>query len=154
MLLATSPCTTNPVEVSIGISLFSIPVEAASYVNSGWVCDMKVDVEAIHQQEGLHLSVGGTPGWRRSCGAACKLRPIVNRPTAAIAADSGGRRGTLWVARRLPAGCQPAPHHASDSTLMSCTHQEGCLNGFGKFCPCRPLPHGRGSVTHAESAQP
>src|ERR1017187_1212437 len=27
-------------------------------------------VDAIHRQEGLHLSVGGTPGWRRSCGAA------------------------------------------------------------------------------------
>jgi hypothetical protein len=61
------------------------------------VCGMKVDVDAIHRQEGLHLSVGAPVG------QLGKLRPIVNRPTAAIAADSGGRRGTLWVARWLPA---------------------------------------------------
>src|ERR1039457_3884505 len=69
---------------------------------------------------------------------------LSNRPTAAIAADSGGRRGTLWVARRLPAGCQPAPHHASDSTLMSCT-QVGGVSGteVDPAVPVRAGPGGR-----------
>ena len=30
----------------------------------------------------------------------------------------------------------------------------GVLKRFREVLPCRPLPHGRGSVTHAESSQP
>src|ERR1017187_5911099 len=30
----------------------------------------------------------------------------------------------------------------------------GCLNGFGKLCPCRPVPYGRGSVSYCKQASP
>src|SRR5450759_191769 len=61
--------------------------------------DTKVDADAIHQQNGLNLSV-----WVRKAGGTVvgqlgKLRPIGNRPTAAFTPGSGGNQPP----RRLPA---------------------------------------------------
>jgi hypothetical protein len=63
-----------------------------------------------------------------------KLRPIVNRPTAAFAPDSGGRLppgktiGRLIDNRR--AGCHPAPHSGKPQTVR-------------RFSESRRRTHGR-----------
>ena len=65
--------------------------------------DTKVDAEAIHQQNGLNPSVCV----RKAAGAfvgqlgrgTLWVRPIVNRPDAALAPDGGGSQPP----RRLPA---------------------------------------------------
>jgi hypothetical protein len=54
---------------------------------------------------GTHAEYDHTSWDAPIVGQLGKLRPIVNRPTAAFAPDSGGS--------------QPAPHHASASTCMS-----------------------------------
>jgi hypothetical protein len=64
-----------------------------------WVRDTKVDAEAIHQQNGLNPSVCVRKAAGAFVGQLGKLRPIVNRPDAALAPDGGGSQPP----RRLPA---------------------------------------------------
>src|ERR1019366_5054117 len=54
------------------------------------VRDTKVDAEAIHQQNGLNPSVCVRKAAGAFVGQLGKLRPIVNRPDAALAPDGGG----------------------------------------------------------------
>ena len=61
--------------------------------------DTKVDAEAIHQQNGLNPSVCVRKAAGAFVGQLGKLRPIVNRPDAALAPDGGGSQPP----RRLPA---------------------------------------------------
>src|ERR1039458_2658896 len=63
------------------------------------VRDTKVDAEAIHQQNGLNPSVCVRKVAGAFVGQLGKLRPIVNRPDAALAPDGGGSHPP----RRLPA---------------------------------------------------
>src|ERR1019366_3036362 len=63
------------------------------------VRDTKVDAEAIHQQNGLNPSVCVRKAAGAFVGQLGKLRPIVNRPNAALAPDGGGSQPP----RRLPA---------------------------------------------------
>src|ERR1017187_6900487 len=65
----------------------------------GGVRDTKVDAEAIHQQNGLNPSVCVRKAAGAFVGQLGKLRPIVNRPDAALAPDGGGSQPP----RRLPA---------------------------------------------------
>src|ERR1017187_7900523 len=63
------------------------------------VRDTKVDAEAIHQQNGLNPSVCVRKAAGAFVGQLGKLRPIINRPDAALAPDGGGSQPP----RRLPA---------------------------------------------------
>src|ERR1035437_6327625 len=89
----------------MGVALTGI--EAAAQVPTvwvgGWQClrvrDTKVDAEAIHQQNGLNPSVCVRKAAGAFVGQLGKLRPIVNRPDAALAPDGGGSQPP----RRLPA---------------------------------------------------
>ena len=63
------------------------------------VRDTKVDAEAIHQQNRLNPSVCVRKAAEAFVGQLGKLRPIVNRPDAALAPDGGGSQPP----RRLPA---------------------------------------------------
>ena len=54
---------------------------------------MKIDVDAVHSQNGLNLSVCVHKAWGARVGQLGKLRPIVNRPNASFARDSGGSPG-------------------------------------------------------------
>jgi len=60
-----------------------------------------VNADAIHPQNGLNPSVRVRKGGGALVGQLGKLLPIVNRPTAAFAAGSGGSQPP----RRLPAQC-------------------------------------------------
>src|SRR5450759_4036122 len=66
---------------------------------SNWVRDTKVDADAIHRQKGFNPSACVRQAGGAFVGQLGKLRPIVNRPTAAFTPDSGGSQPP----RRLPA---------------------------------------------------
>jgi hypothetical protein len=72
-----------------------------------------VNAGAIHQQNGLNLSVCVRKTGSAVVGQLGKLRPIVNRPTAAQDAI--------------------LPHLASDSTFMSCALEENPSDAEPRF---------------------
>src|ERR1019366_5169899 len=71
----------------------------ATFAPGEGVRDTKVDAEAIHQQNGLNPSVRVRKAAGAFVGQLGKLRPIVNRPDAALAPHGGGSQPP----RRLPA---------------------------------------------------
>src|ERR1017187_4872712 len=98
---------------------YTIAPDIARWVLTHRVRDMKVDADAIHRQNGLNLSVGvhkaGALLWGSlaSCGRLAIGRTQTGPPRLNRTAAVANRRE----------GCQPAPHHASDSTLMSCSRR-------------------------------
>jgi len=86
------------------------------------VCDVKVDADAIHLQTVLEPSVlctlgGGALLW----GSLASCGRLSIGQLSRLHRNSGGRQPP----RRLPAGCQPAPHLQSDATPMSHTPEVG-----------------------------
>jgi len=83
-----------------------------------WVCDVKVDADAIHLQTVLEPSVCVRGAAERFCGAAWQAAADWGYPLGP--ANCRVYIGTAAVGNRR-AGCQPAPHLQSDSTPMSHT---------------------------------
>src|ERR1039458_9111342 len=90
-----------------------------------------------------------TQGRGALVGQLGKLRPIGNRPDPEGTPPRLHR--TAAVANRR-AGCQPAPHHASDSTLMSCTPPVRSITCRTVDCgACRVATAGRTDTTPART---
>src|ERR1017187_10529972 len=80
-------------------SMISRGMTDLRFALSEGVRDTKVDAEAIHQQNRLNPSVCVRKAAEAFVAQLGKLRPIVNRPDAALAPDGGG----IQPPRRLPA---------------------------------------------------
>src|ERR1039457_890592 len=102
-----------------------------------WVRDTKVHAEAIHQQNGLNPSVCVRKAAGAFVGQLCKLRPIVNRPDAALAPDGGGSQPP----RRLLA-CPTSRQRFHFYVVHP--RATGPGDGLAEACPTKACPQERG----------